>query len=174
MSTLELRQLRPDDEESFRRAVREFEEDPQGVPFAFDYDPAEEFEPYMRRVNAWSLGEGLPEGFVPNSFLVGVVGERIVGRLSLRHELNEDLKAYNGHIGYAVIHSERRKGYATDMLKQSLVLCRELGIHRVLISCDTDNLASRRVIEKQGGVLERITELPELEVQKRVYWINVL
>ncbi len=166
---LELRQLHNADERSFRSAVDEFLDEIPPWEFAFHYDPAEPFSAYVERVSSWPRGA---EGFVPNSYLVAVVEEKVVGRVSIRHELNDFLKKYGGHVGYGVVRSERRKGYATEILRQSLSVCRVLGLDRIMISCDIDNEGSRKVIERNGGVFERETQLKELETQKRIYWID--
>jgi len=88
-----------------------------------------------------------------------------VGRISLRHELNEPLLVWGGHIGYVVRPSARRRGHATAALHAILPLCRERGIERVLVTCDVDNVPSRRVIEGAGGVYEDTRE------GKLRYWI---
>lgn len=166
---LKLRPLLIKDEHSFREAVQEFslEDPPWG--FAFQYDPTEAFPVYVDRVNSWRQGV---EGFVPNSYLVAVDGEKIVGRVSIRYELNDFLKKYGGHVGYGVIPGERRKGYATEILRQSVEICSGLGLAKIMISCDFDNEASRRVIEKNRGKFDRMTELKDLDKQKHIYWID--
>ena len=83
-----------------------------------------------------------------------VDGEEYVGRMSIRHELNHWLREVGGHIGYDVRRSRRREGHATAMLAAALLVARDLGIEQALLTCDDDNLASRRVIERNGGVLE--------------------
>lgn len=75
----------------------------------------------------------------------------VVGLINIRHELNDFLRQYAGHIGYSVHPAHWGKGYATDMLSQALEITDKLGINPVLISCQTDNIASARVIEKNGG-----------------------
>lgn len=146
--------------------------DSKTIEFAFDFHPKEAFPEYVKRVAAWKAGHGLLNGFVPNTYFVGIVGDQLVGRLSLRHELNDFLRSFGGHIGYVVIPSERNKGYATEMLRLGVLEARKLGIGDILISCDVDNEASRRVIEKNGGVYEFTTQLESLDTQKDVYWIK--
>tara|TARA_B110000037_G_scaffold205152_1_gene249789 strand:+ start:190 stop:729 length:540 start_codon:yes stop_codon:yes gene_type:complete len=172
MKTLELRLLEIGDETSFTSAVREFEMESPPWAFAFDFDENGCFAEYVSKLEGWTRGEGVREGFVSNSYFVGIVEGKVVGRLSIRHELNDFLRNYGGHIGYGVVPSERRKGYASEMLRQSLPFCTELGIERALISCDVDGVASRKVIEKNGGVFDSTTTLPELDLQKELYWIE--
>lgn len=169
---LKLRTLRVEDEVSFRNAVAAFKNETPPFEFAFDFDESTAFSEYVEKLAGWSKGEGVPETFVPSTFLVGVVDGEIVGRLSLRHRLNEFLKKIGGHIGYGVIPKHRRKGYATAMLKQSFPICASLGLDNVLVTCDVNNIGSIKVIEGCGGVLENITNDPTLEVQKRRYWIS--
>ena len=168
-----LRTLRPEDETAFQRAVQGFSASDPDIEFAFQYNDNMDFKAYVEMVNAWPYGEKLPAQFVPNTFYVGVVAGRIVGRLSFRHELNDFLERLGGHIGYCVIPSQQRRGYATEMLKQFLDFARVQGRDRVLITCDTDNIASMKVILHNGGVLENTTDEPELKVQKNRYWINL-
>jgi predicted acetyltransferase len=81
-----------------------------------------------------------------------------IGRMSIRHELNEWLRDVGGHIGYDVRRSRRREGQATAMLAAALPVARDLGIDRALLTCDEDNVASRLVIERNGGVFESARE----------------
>ena len=167
-----LRHLLPGDEASFKNAIAAFQEEHSSFEFAFYFDESIPFTDYIKKIEGWSLGKGLPEKFVPNTFLVGVVEGQIVGRLSLRHDLNDFLQRVGGHIGYGVIPGCRNKGYATEMLRQALPICASLGIPKVLVTCDLDNPGSQRVIEKCGGIFESLTNDPQLTVQKRRYWID--
>lgn len=170
---VQLRALRPEDGPAFCRAVRETREADIGFEFAFHFDPAAPFRDYLGWLAMQARGEDLPEKHVPSTYLVGVAGGEIVGRVSIRHALNDFLSRIGGHIGYGVVPSCQGRGYATTLLRLALPVARDLGLHHILVTCDVDNLASRRVIEKNGGVFERISNEPELTVQKRRYWIDL-
>lgn len=105
------------------------------------------------------------EDWVLNTNLWWVDGDEYVGRVSIRHELNDWLREVGGHIGYDVRRSRRHEGHATAMLRAALVVAHDLGIERALLTCDEDNLASRAVIERNGGVLE------DTRAGKLRYWV---
>ena len=169
---LELRALRPEDEASFRRAVEEFARETPPWQFAFGFEGISTFADYVKQLEGQTRGIGVREGFVPNTFLVGVVDGVVVGRLSLRHSLNEFLAKIGGHIGYGVVRSQRRRGYATEMLRQAMPLCASLGIKRALITCDEHNIGSRKVVEACGGIFEGMIDCAESGIPKRRYWLR--
>ena len=89
---------------------------------------------------------------VPSTLFWYVSGEHYLGTLVIRHQLTPDLAEAGGHVGYHVVAPWRRQGHATRMLAAGLVECRRIGIYRVLLTCATDNEASRRVILANSGV----------------------
>ena len=109
----------------------------------------------------------LPEGRVHSSYYWIADGGSFVGYLALRHALTPFLLEEGGHIGYAVRPSRRREGHATRALGLALPLAAELGLDRVLLTCDEDNDGSRLTIEKNGGVYE------DSRKGKRRYWIEI-
>lgn len=97
-----------------------------------------------------------PAGWVTGTYLWMVERDTVVGRISLRHTLTPWLLEVGGHIGYAVRPSARRRGHATTALSLMLSVAAGRGIDPVLVTCDDDNVASRRVIEASGGILEDV------------------
>ena len=97
-----------------------------------------------------------PSGWVAGTYLWMVVDDEVVGRISLRHTLTPWLREFGGHIGYAVRPTARGRGYAKAALGLMLPVAAARGIDPVLVTCDEDNVASRRTIEANGGVLEDV------------------
>ena len=116
---------------------------------------------------ARELVEQPPEGLVPSDCYWVTEDDAVIGFLMLRRELNDFLRVYGGHIGYSIRPSYRRRGHASRALALALDRARELGLDRVLITCDEDNVASARTIESQGGVYESTVDV------KRRYWIDL-
>ena len=113
------------------------------------------------------------DGRVPDStfFALDIKRNIFVGAINIRHYLNEKLLLDGGHIGDGVRPSERRKGYATEMIRLGLEECKKLGITKVLMVCDKDNIGSRKSIVNNGGVLENEIKVDDEIVQR--YWIDL-
>jgi predicted acetyltransferase len=168
---LVLRKLKANDEEAFLHALKlTVDSDPN---FAHYYRPELTFAAYVRVLEEAEQGRGLPERHVPNTSFFGFADALMIGRLMLRHTVNEFLLRVGGHIGYVVVPEHRGRGYATEMLRQGLDAARSMGLGKVLITCDEDNAASRRTIEKCGGVYEDSYFGPEAPASKRRYWIEL-
>jgi predicted acetyltransferase len=116
-------------------------------------------------------GETVPK--VPFSLYWLVEDDEFIGEAQLRHRLNQHLIKEGGHIGYGIRPACRRRGYGTMILALTLEQCRRLGIRRVLVTCLEDNIASARVIEANGGVLENVIDAPGGRGSLRRYWISL-
>ncbi len=128
---------------------------------------------FLASIENQRRGNNLSQHQVLGRQLAAEVNGEIVGRVSLRFELNEYLTERGGHIGYGVAPAHRRKGYATEILRQALVVIRAEGVDPVLVACDDDNVASSRTIERNGGVLESIAPPNYGEAESvRRYWIK--
>lgn len=139
--------------------------------FLLDVRTGEPWATYVGRLERMRHGTDLPPDRVPATFLVAEVDETIVGRVSVRHELNDFLVNFGGHIGYGVRPAYRRRGYAAAMLRQALIVARCVGVGRVLLTCDDGNEISASIIERGGGMLEDIRMAPD-GIAKRRYWID--
>ena len=129
-------------------------------------------EEWLENCRSISREETCPEGWAPATQYVCLRGDGcIVGMIDLRHRFNAFLAEIGGNIGYSVRPSERRKGYATRMLSMVLEETRAMGLTWVLVTCDADNEASWRTIERNGGVFERMTQDESVAIRR--YWIEL-
>jgi predicted acetyltransferase len=169
--TLVLRRPRQDEEDEFIRAHRATT--PEAPFFLHHYEEGMPFRRYLEALDEYERGMNLPPDHVPSTFLFAFLGQRIIGRVTIRHRLNDVLSRVGGHIGYVVVPEFRRRGYASAILRLALHIAREkLGINQVLVTCDDDNIGSIRTIENNGGVLENVITGPDLDKPKRRYWID--
>ncbi|CAM3685479.1 GNAT family N-acetyltransferase [Nocardioides zeicaulis] len=130
------------------------------------WSSAEGFAAFVEAVRADALEDSpRPEWHVPCTTLWWVDGTDYLGRLAIRHRLTDFLLEVGGHIGYDVRPTRRREGHATAMLRAALPWAHDLGIDPALVTCDETNVASARVIESAGGVLEDVRGV------KRRYWV---
>jgi predicted acetyltransferase len=148
MEELKLIDPRPDLVAEFREMASEWREADEGK-FC---DAFGDFAAYVDALARKKQPNGLPADRVPSStFWLVADGCRIVGTSRLRHWLVPHLEKEGGHIGYDIRPSERRKGYGTKLLTLMLVKARDLGLSEVIVTCDSDNVGSMRIIEKNGG-----------------------
>lgn len=160
---------------SFTEAVHEFIAEGRGGPddrtllgdLIRDAGPPADPGPWVARVLEFErrLTEDPPGSFVPSTTHWWADGDTYLGRINIRHHLNEHLRDVGGHIGYDVRPSARRRGHATAMLAAALPRAAALGIEKALVTCDTTNTASRKVIERNGGILE------DRRGDKLRYWV---
>jgi predicted acetyltransferase len=159
-------------EPSYREAMQEFvgegrHDELRSLPRHAD------FASFVAELEEWSRGRGLPDGWVPGSTFWLVHGVRFVGLVEVRHRLTDALRMRGGHVGYSIRPTMRGHGFGRRVLALALPRCLELGIERVLVTCDQTNRASRRIIEANGGELEDAVKVPERPVPTMRYWIDV-
>lgn len=164
--TLVIRRAQPEDELDNRAAASEF------VGSGFDWSmPASPEVTWPQQVvlfDDWEHGRNLPPGWVPATTRFAVIDTQVVGRLSVRHELNEFLALAGGHIGYGVRPAFRRRGIATALLAEGLQIMRQLGHSTALVTCKESNTPSAAVIERGGGILrDQITHPVTGELMRR-------
>jgi predicted acetyltransferase len=156
--------------QSFIAATREFHA--EGRYQELDIHALEQhFGGFVRR---WLEREHTPRpGMVLESLYWLVEGDEFLGRVSIRHELTPTLLRFGGHIGYEVRPTQRCKGYGTACLRLALPEARRLGLRRVLVTCDTTNIGSRKIIEANGGQLQDVIQNDFRDVPTMRWWIDL-
>ena len=132
-----------------------------------------DYSNFKKYLDEFVQEENSPQpGFVPATTYFALDKERnvIVGAIQIRHFLNKHLRNSGGHIGDGVRPSERRKGYATEMIRLALEKCKEIGIDRVMISCNESNIGSKKSILNNGGIFERTVIEDNEKIE--IYWID--
>ncbi|MBP7805070.1 MAG: GNAT family N-acetyltransferase [Candidatus Pacebacteria bacterium] len=124
-----------------------------------------DFSEFLEKIENEREGKFLEEGKVPQTIYWLVDGDKFIGRVGIRHVLNDQLLKEGGHIGYSIRPSERMKGYGSVALQLALLKAKDLGIDKALLTCNADNIGSRKIIEKNGGVFENQIE------NKLRFWI---
>jgi predicted acetyltransferase len=135
--------------------------------------PAENqtFEEFVQDLHNQSKGINLPQGYVSASMFWLIDNNELIGRVSIRHELNDYLLKHIGHIGYYIRPSKREMGYGKKILELGLLEARKLGLSKVLVTCNDNNRGSLKIIESNGGVLENIVEEGDEKLCR--YWIKL-
>ncbi|HEV3267229.1 MAG TPA: GNAT family N-acetyltransferase [Acidimicrobiales bacterium] len=129
--------------------------------FLLGWNDTMSWSDFLRALDDQRRGANLAQNQVRAVQLVAEADGELVGRVSIRFELNDFLATTGGHVGYGVVPAHRRKGYASEILRQALVVIRADGVDRVLVTCLEDNVGSRRVIEACGGAYESTVPLEE-------------
>lgn len=160
-------------ESEFFAMVEEHKTDGKDIINGIGSIDIENFKDSVHQAKDHVRGIGLPEGWVPASTYWLICQKRIIGTCNLRHKLNDFLREFGGHVGYSIRPSERRKGFGTQMLRLLLEKAQELGIEHLLVTCDDNNIASARVIEKNSGKLADKVIKDDSKVPIRRYWIDL-
>ncbi len=157
---------------SFLEAVKEYKENNVMTYQFFECD----IEDIFIRMQELEDGINLPEGWVTGTYLWMVDGDEFVGEVNIRHKLTEDLLKLGGHIGYGVRYSRQNEGIGTKMLSLALKYAKdELGLDKVLLTCNDDNYASIKVIENNNGMLQDKVQntIDNYTWTTRRYWIDL-
>ncbi|WP_414756000.1 GNAT family N-acetyltransferase [Anabaena sp. CCY 9910] len=134
----------------------------------------EDFSAYIQYLENNSKGIDLKPGFVPaTTFWLVAQSKIILGESQLRHWLIPTLERRGGHIGYMIRPLQRSKGYGTQILTKTLEKARNMGLSRVLLTCNKDNISSARVIQKNQGQLTSEEFLENSDIVISRYWINL-
>lgn len=131
------------------------------------------YDAWLEGMKNRRTGENLPEGYVRENFYLCYEKGNLIGVFSLKFELTPWLFDFGGHIGYAVRPNQRNRGLATEILKQGLDIAKGFGFDRVLCICNEDNLASEKVILKNGGVFENKLFDEDERVFVKRFWIEL-
>ena len=164
---LRLRPYRVDDEETALAINEAMVAD--DFQFLLGWNDALTWSRFLAAIEDQRRGRNLRGDQVRAVQLAADVGGELVGRVSIRFELNEFLAQKGGHIGYGVAPAHRRRGYASEILRQALVVIRAEGVSPVLVACDENNVGSARTIERNGGIYE--SSVPHEKSAIRRYWI---
>jgi predicted acetyltransferase len=166
-------------QDSFIAAVREFQAGGDTNERGKRYkqfiiaDLEQHFAEFVEKELSHARGENLPEGYVPETTLWLIDNNEFIGRVGIRHTLTEHLLQVGGHIGYDIRPGMRMRGYGSKILGLALPYATKLGIDKVLVTCDTSNIGSRKIIERNGGVLENRISDPAKGIDKLRFWISL-
>lgn len=130
----------------------------------------------FKRIEDFRTGNNLPNGYVKATYLWLIENDEFIGEVSIRHSLTDSLLRFGGNIGYGVRYSLWNNGFGTKMLSMALVYAKkEIGLNKVLITCNDDNHGSARILEKNGGVLQDkiANTIDGVDRISRRYWISL-
>jgi predicted acetyltransferase len=173
MDLKELKLIEPccEYKKKFMDMLSEFQNYGGPIPFVMHFNKTV-FDEILQAMSNNSIGIDVEKDMEPSTtwWLINKDND-LLGIVNIRHRLNDYLTYYGGHIGYGIRPSERNKGYATQLLSLALKKCVALGLKRVLIICHKENIASEKVILKNGGVYEDERIYKEICIHR--YWIHV-
>ncbi|NLA87623.1 MAG: GNAT family N-acetyltransferase [Clostridiales bacterium] len=139
------------------------------VPWTIRRVDYRSFDAYIKDFERETVEPSVAGVMAATYFALNEAENKIVGAVNIRHDLNDSLLRSGGHIGDGVRPSERRKGYATEIISLALDKCRDMGIEKVLITCDKSNIGSAKSIMSNGGILQDEHEVDGVMEQR--YWI---
>jgi predicted acetyltransferase len=162
--------------DSFLDGLREFQQ--EGLLRQYDLQ-SRDFDVFLQRIRNEKDKTKLRPDAIPSTTYWLIERDEcgcevFIGNLSVRHELNDFLFRIAGHIGYQIRPSVRSRGYGKRILQLGLEKARELDIKHVLLTCDETNIASKKVIEFNGGQFENALPVEGSSIKKLRYWIDLV
>ena len=154
----------------FYKEWKESEE--EMIPFVIKKEP-KHFQSMLDYLSDCEKGLEPPESWIPESSTYWLVdNQELIGVVNIRHRLTEPLYNAGGHIGYGIRPSKRKRGYATQILSLALEKAKELNLNKVLLVCNSTNIASKKIILNNGGIINKDFIDEQKNTLKR-FWINL-
>ena len=147
---MQLRKPKLEDKEKLKDYVEEHHVNGEMSISASNGMPTMNYEEWLEKLKTDESGENKEWGISETYILED--NDKVIGMLNIRYTLSDEMAGIYGHIGYGVRPTERKKGYATEMLKFALDVCKRKGIGKVIMGCYKDNIGSSKTIEKNGGI----------------------
>ncbi|MBU2523710.1 GNAT family N-acetyltransferase [Patescibacteria group bacterium] len=157
-------------EKSWDEALDEFRTEKQKGFWNWEKEPAN-LKKYIKTTQDNEIGKMLPQGWVSSTTYWLVDNGEFIGHVNIRHKLNDNLTKLGGHIGYYIRPTSRKKGYGTKILELALLKAKDLGLQKVLVTCDESNIVSKKIIKKNKGQFQSKV-LGENGLKLR-YWIEL-
>jgi predicted acetyltransferase len=157
---------------SFRKSFLEMKKRNEQTIYGI-WDITTTAKKYIAAAKKHERGKDLPKGWVSHSAYWLIDKDVFVGEVQIRHKLSKHLRKIGGHIGYLISPFKRRKGYGKKILALALKKAKQLGIKKVLITCEATNIGSKKIIEANGGIFEKTTNMGRGKSKKLLYWINL-
>jgi predicted acetyltransferase len=158
--------------DSFLEGVREFQREGRLLNYNV-LRIASNFEGFLLQERKHQRPYTIKPGFVPYTTFWLIDGDEYIGQLSIRHQMNDLMLKIAGNIGYQIRPDKRGRGYGKIILQLGLSKAREMGITRALVTCDENNIASKKVIEYNGGKFENAVDVEGSPLKKLRYWIDL-
>ncbi|MCB9805640.1 GNAT family N-acetyltransferase [Candidatus Nomurabacteria bacterium] len=157
--------------ESWLEALKEFRE-AETEGFWNILGEPDDVDEYINKTSGFEKGVNMPEeSWVPNTTFWLVDGDQFIGHVNIRHKLTEKLEKVGGHIGYAIRPSRQGQGYGNKILEMVIPKSKNLGLDKLLLVCNKDNIASNKIIKNNGGEFRDEIEVDGEKVFR--YWINI-
>lgn len=158
--------------DSYLSALKEFHEEGRDLDIK-EEEIEKNFPNFINHLKEESKGLNLKPGYVPQTVYWVTDNADYIGRISIRHSLTDSLLKVGGHIGYEIRPSKRGLGYGTKALELVLPQAKAMGLDKVLLTCDSTNIGSKKIIEANGGIFENEVEGEKGKPSKLRYWINL-